>query len=636
VSLFAERFSQDDSMADSVPPPASEPDPKPSENPSRVEASSEFPAAVVRAKLLFDPSKYVTKIWLVTAACLLLTIILVVSSIESSGPEIRISFRQGYGIQPGNRLQYRGIEVGTVTSVELRRVGGPEDYVEVVAELRPDAASFAKHGSEFWIVRPQVSLSRVAGLETVVGARYIGALPGDPNGVDKTEFEGREFPLTLSAGDAVDITIRFSRGHGLAIGDSVRHRGIVMGEVTGVALNEYLTGVAVDVRLTGSAAELARVGTRFWIERPTVSAAEIRGLDTLVGGRYLAVEPGKPDGDFTIEFDGLETPPAAPAPEGGLEIVLEAGQRGGLKRGVPILYRGVPIGHVIAVALASDAASVEARAGIDSAYRHLVRDNSVFWNSSGVGMTLGLDGVRFTADTISSIVVGGVTMATPDEPGAEVRTGHRFECLATLDKEALDWKPHLPLGADGTGSAALPSPLRASLRWERRIVIRRPRQNTGWVLPIEGGFLLGPSSLLRPVENAVEGQRLETSGQEIVVTEENSKELGNGLSLVKPESPLPTKIRQWPIDRISKPGEPVSCLIVTGGLESTVSLDSHRFIAGGEGGWSLSDSVQLSADHHGAVVVSREDGNLIGFVVVTDGEVTIAHIPVSGKSAFSF
>ena len=620
---------------------ASEPEPESVDGTTSDDAAkAEFPTAVVRTKLPFDPSKYVTKIWLVTGACLLLAIILVVSSIESSGPEIRISFRQGYGIQPGNRLQYRGIEVGTVTSVELRRVGGPEDYVEVVAELRQDAASFAKHGSEFWIVRPQVSLSRVAGLETVVGARYIGALPGDPNGIDKNEFEGRESPLTLSDLDTVDITIRFPEGHGLAVGDPVRHRGIVMGEVTSVALSEDLSGVVAGVRLTGSASELARVGTRFWIERPTVSAAEIRGLDTLVGGRYLAVEPGRRDAEFggayITEFDGLETPPAAPAPEGGLEIVLEAGQRGGLKRAVPILYRGVSIGHVIAVALASDAASVEARAGIDPAYRHLVRDNSVFWNSSGVGMSLGLDGVRFTADTLSSIVVGGVTMATPNEPGSEVRTGHRFECLAKPDQEALDWKPHLPLGVDGTGAGVLPTPLRASLRWERRIVIRRPRQHTGWILPIEGGYLLGPSSLLHPIEGAVDGQRLETGGLEIVITKDNSKELGNGLSLVKPASPLPAEIRLWPLDRIAKPDEPVSCLIVTGGLESTISLDSHRFIAGGEGGWALSDSVQLSADRHGAAVVSREDGKLIGFVVVTDGKVMIAHVPTSKPSDFSF
>ena len=61
--------------------------------------------------------------------------------------------------------------------------------------------------------------------------------------------------------DAVDIRIRFAKGHGLAIGDPVRHRGIVVGEVTAVGLNEDLRGVAVDVRLTGSAAEVARVGT---------------------------------------------------------------------------------------------------------------------------------------------------------------------------------------------------------------------------------------------------------------------------------------------------------------------------------------------------------------------------------------
>lgn len=623
-------------------------DPKPDENSSDETPATEptstpedsepedFPTAIVTEKTPFDFSKYLTKIWILSGACLLIAIVLVVSAIEPSGPEIRISFREGHGIQAGNRIQYRGIEVGTVTSVELVRVGGPEDHVQVVAELRPDAASFAKVRSEFWIVRPQVSLSRVAGLETVVGARYIGALPGDPDGIDKTEFEGRESPLTMSDQDAVDIRIRFAKGHGLAVGDPVRHRGIVVGEVTTVGLNEDLSGVAVDVRLTGSAAEVARVGTRFWIERPTVSAAEIRGLDTLVGGRYLAMEPGSLDAQIATEFEGLETPPAAPAPEGSLEIVLEAGQRGGLKRGVPILYRGVQIGHVIAVALASDAASVEARAGIEPAYRHLVRENSVFWNSSGVGMSVGLDGVRFTADTLSSIVVGGVTMATPDEPGPEVRTGHSFKCLAKPDKAALEWEPHLPLG-ESADRFSLPVPQRSSLRWQQKVVVvRRSHQRAGWVLPIEGGFILGPSDLLSPVAKAVDGQRLEVAGREIVITDENSQDLGSVLSLVKPATPLPDNVSLWPLDRIAKPDEPVDCLVVTAGLDSSVSLDAHRFIAGGEGGWALDESVQLSEDYHGAAVISRDDGKLIGFVIVANGEASIAHIPSGKPEAFSF
>jgi paraquat-inducible protein B len=86
-------------MADSEKPAASEFDSKPEQSPVADSASkAEFPTAVIRSKLPFDPTKYVTKIWLVTGACLLLAIILVVSSIEPSGPEIRISFRQGHGI----------------------------------------------------------------------------------------------------------------------------------------------------------------------------------------------------------------------------------------------------------------------------------------------------------------------------------------------------------------------------------------------------------------------------------------------------------------------------------------------------------------------------------------------------------
>ena len=38
-----------------------------------------------------------------------------------------------------------------------------------------------------------------------------------------------------------------------------------------------------------------REGSRFWIERPDISIGQIRGLGTLVGGRFVGVVPGPPD-----------------------------------------------------------------------------------------------------------------------------------------------------------------------------------------------------------------------------------------------------------------------------------------------------------------------------------------------------
>lgn len=388
------------------------------------QAADEIPTAkVMSASPRFSIGSLSTRLWGVTVAALVVSIGLALWNLKPAGPTITIRFEQGHGLRPGNSLQHRGIEVGTVTQVGLSQ---DEKSVAVQVELLAAAKNLARQGSEFWIVRPRVSLARVTGLDTVVGARYLEVQPGPPSSAAKFNFDGLETPLSLSDADAVEIEIRFQNGDGISIGDEVRHRGIVVGEVTAVDLNHELTGVVVSVRLLKSAATLARAGTQFWVERPTVSAAEVRGLDTLIGGHYIAVQPGPVDAELSRSFDGLVNAPAGELPEGGIEIVLEASQRGGLRRGVPVLYRGQQVGHVIAVALSSDAATMEARVWIDATYRELVRNNTRFWMNSGIDVSVGLNGLKLSADTLSSIIVGGVSLATPTQPGAKVSTGHRF------------------------------------------------------------------------------------------------------------------------------------------------------------------------------------------------------------------
>src|SRR5262249_22222211 len=146
---------------------------------------------------------------------------------------------------------------------------------------------------------------------------------------------------------------------------------------------------AVRVRLVGEAHQLAREGTQFWIERPRLSIAEVRGLDTLVAGRYLAVMPGPADAAAQSEFQGGDSVVPADLPAGSVEIVLHAAQRWGIERGVQVTYRGLRVGQIISVGLASDGTSIEARAFIEPRYRSLVRQNSVFWSNSGLDVNMG-------------------------------------------------------------------------------------------------------------------------------------------------------------------------------------------------------------------------------------------------------
>lgn len=569
-----------------------------------------------------------TRLWVVTALCLIAAITLTIWSQKPSGPTITIHFKDGFGIRPGNTLQHHGIEVGEVTSVTLKPAA---DGVTVKVMLQPQATMLATEGSQFWIVKPRFSLTRVSGLETVVGAKYLGVQPGPPNGKRVSEFTGLETPLTFIDSDAVEVEITFREGHGLTAGDPVKHRGIVIGEVTAVDLRRELDGVVVRVRLSESSSHVARAGTLFWVERPTINVAEVRGLDTLVSGRYIAMQPGPKDGVETKSFAGLDVPPPAEVPEGGLEIVLEANRRGGLQRGVPLLYRGMRVGHVMAVGLANDAASVEARVWVDGDYKNLVRSNTRFWTNDGFDLSVGLKGVKLSTDTLSTLVIGGVSFATPQAAGQAVRTGQRFVCAEKPEDEWLQWQPRVPTGQHHAASEAVsPKPLRAALRWhEKSFGFQRERQRTGWVLPLSGNRLLGPADLFEKPAKATGKPELEAGGVALVSVPESETKHG-GLTSVRLQQPLPDTIAVWPATMVAHVAEPVDCRIIGNSSEQPLSIAAGR-IRIEANTWMVDPTVPLTADHHGAAVVSHTTNEVIGLIVMTEGRASIAPVPADLK-----
>jgi paraquat-inducible protein B len=137
-----------------------------------------------------------------------------------------------------------------------------------------------------------------------------------------------------------------------------------------------------------------------------------------------------------------------PAPDDTLEIVVRAKRRGSLGVGSPVTYRDVHVGEVRSYRLAGDARCVEIVIGIAGRYRPLVRDNSVFWNVSGIGVEWGVfSGLTVQSDSIESILTGGIAFATPEKrTGAEVEPGHVFDLADKPDEAWLNWAPAIEIG----------------------------------------------------------------------------------------------------------------------------------------------------------------------------------------------
>jgi len=240
------------------------------------------------------------------------------------------------------------------------------------------------------------------------------------------------------------IHIRFTQAQGLEAGKSeVKFRGAKIGMVTGIRLTKDLSGVDVKIELTKSASEIARTGSTFWIVEPEVSAAQIRGLQTIVSGDYIEAKPGP--GDETNYFVGFEEPPALPQDRPGLVLVLMNPKLGSIQKGSAIYYRGLQVGQVLRYQLGGDAQAVSITAQVDEPYAALVRENTKFWNAGGLQMNLSLLGAKVRAESVKALVSGGIAFATPDQPGARVKNGAVFRLYDKVEESWEKWTPNIAI-----------------------------------------------------------------------------------------------------------------------------------------------------------------------------------------------
>ncbi len=207
------------------------------------------------------------------------------------------------------------------------------------------------------------------------------------------------------------ITITFKDGAGLEAGKTkIKYKAVEIGHVDAIDFTEDLTGVIVTASLGKPAEPHLTENTKFWVVRPRVGVGGISGLETLVSGAYIAIDPSP--GSPMHEFEGLERPPGKLSREEGTVYHLEAEALGSLQEGSPIYFRGIRVGRVLNYVLEADQ-RVDIDIFIQAPHDARVRATSRFWKASGLEVTAGAEGLDVKMESLATLIAGGIAFDTP-------------------------------------------------------------------------------------------------------------------------------------------------------------------------------------------------------------------------------
>lgn len=292
-----------------------------------------------------------------------------------------------------------------------------------------------------------------------------------------------------------EIAISFSSADGLVPGETpVNYKNVRLGTVEDVHLSDDLSRVEVRLRIERHAETILTDHARFWVVRPrfTGSVTSLAaGLQTLVSGAYIAVDPGQPGGAKKTSFVGLEEPPAVRSDEAGHNYLLDADRLGSLGQGSPVYFRDAVVGEVLRYDVGNGQQPVKLRVFVRAPYDKLVTTNTHFWNVSGLAVNTGPEGLRVEMQSVQAVIAGGIAFGMPayEQPAGQAPDQTTFKLLA--DEEAsnssaftlqLPCVSYFSSSVEGLGPGAPVQMLGNTIGLVREVkLVNDPKHFGGWL-----------------------------------------------------------------------------------------------------------------------------------------------------------
>ncbi|MDR0276541.1 MAG: MlaD family protein [Paucimonas sp.] len=303
-----------------------------------------------------------------------------------AGIRVKVKLSDFEGLQAGRTpVMYKGIQVGSLKALKVEA-----DLNSAMAELTLDplAEDYLVEGTQFWVVKPSISLAGITGLEALVKGNYIAIRPGDKGAAPQREFEARAKapPLDLKA-PGLHLVL-FSENLGsLEVGSPILYRQVKVGTVQSYQFSrKHQKRLLIGVHIEPEYANLVNGSTRFWNASGITLTGGLSGiqiksesLQSLMAGgiSFDTPTPNVPLKRRIPTFRLHENQEAANL--SGIPVTIKVADADGLKVGTPIRFKGLDVGKVEAVDLSADLQSVLLKARITEVPERIARVGTQFW-----------------------------------------------------------------------------------------------------------------------------------------------------------------------------------------------------------------------------------------------------------------
>lgn len=246
------------------------------------------------------------------------------------------------------------------------------------------------------------------------------------------------------------ITVQFDNANGIVVGKTeVRYKGLPTGIVTGLEVSEDLKSVIVEIEMVASAKNMLTDKTLFWAVTADISFRGISGLETILSGDYINIQPDfLGEGSSRKTFIALSEPPILSETTPGLHINLQADKLGSLGRNSPVSYKQINVGHVSGYRFDNQTNKVNIKVFIEPEYAHLVKENSHFWNASGFELSGSLtSGVQVNTESLASIISGGIAFSDAKFEAAlpQAKNGQQYQLFPNFQTAEMGHEIELTL-----------------------------------------------------------------------------------------------------------------------------------------------------------------------------------------------